>query len=155
MNVIGYTKAGFYFTPSHFHTHIIISILHHDYHMPSFTTSLKLTNKRTWDSIQNGSIKCLLLWKSTESGISLVPTGLIVLGLSLWLGRGCLADSGELVDREDFLCWTVVLCFICALDDVLWSQLSGRNNVNKEEVKAHPASISITECVINKIYLFI
>lgn len=132
MNVIGYTKAGFYFTPSHFHTHIIISILHRDYHMPSFTTSLKLTNKRTWDSIQNGSIKCLLLWKSTESGISLVPTGLTVLGLSLSLGRGWsfLADSGELVDEEDFLRWTIVLCFICALDDVLWSQLSGRNRMS-------------------------
>lgn len=49
------------------------------------------------------------------------PKGLIVLGLSLSLGRGrsFLADSGEPTDDEDLLRSAVVLCLICVLDDVL------------------------------------
>lgn len=91
--------------------------------------------------------------------MSFVPTGLMVLGLSLSLGRGWsfLAVSGELVDDEELLCWTVVLCFICMLDDVLWSQLPGinRRSTEKEVKEIKLTLIHLYNNVsINKIHRF-
>lgn len=131
------------FTPSHQGTHShISSILHHGDHMPFLHHYLN-TNKQKRFKIAFGwfhsAPSARYSEKSTESGISFVLTGLIVLGLSLSLGRGWSfpADSGELVGDEDLLRWTVVLCFICAPDDVLWLQLPGKNHKisTKKEVK--------------------